>query len=150
MVPDSKLFFSGTGFSAGLGQAFTAAAASTYCLDRGGANNDILDGEDLYAMVTVTDTFGTAAGMTHGTFEFRSASATDLTTNAVTHCTKSIPIASLTAGKTFCIGAIKTPPKTLQYSGFYFTPVVGNANAGRATCWLAKTVQGNIGGQLTS
>jgi hypothetical protein len=149
MYVDNQLIFHGTGFGvAGQGAAITVSACSAKCLDRTDANNDILDGETLYAMVSFSDSFTTGDGATGATIDFRSATALDLTTGAIVHTSRAFLIAAMVLNKTFCIGAIKVPPKTQRYLGFYTTLAGGTFNAGKATFWLARDVQGNIGGQL--
>lgn len=140
MIVDKQLIFHGTGIATGA--AITADAMSAYYLDRATEYNDILDGEPLYAMVTVTTTFESTVSIT---ISFRSSTAADMTTNAIIHCQRNILLAGLTAGKTYCIGAIKTPPKSHRYSGFYFD-VNTDATAGALVAWVAKEPQGNIGG----
>lgn len=147
MFVDQKLLFHGTGFGvAGLGASLTAGA-STNCLDRNDAYNDIEDGEVVYAMVSFSDSYATGDGATGGTFDFRSATAVDLTTGAAVHTSRALLIAAMAANKTYCIGAIKVPPKSQRYLGFFLTATGGTFTAaGKCTLWLARDVQGNIGG----
>lgn len=147
MFIDKQLIFHGTGFGAtGLGGVFTAAGPSASQLDRSGANNDIVDGEVVYAMVHIADTFTHGGSMTAATIDFRSSDNASLTSSPIVHTARTILIASLVANKTYCIGAVKVPPKSLQYMGFYFTPVGASATGGTMTCFLVKEPQGNIGG----
>lgn len=133
-------------------QAVTAAAVSTNVIDLGapgtpyGAaaalNHDIGKGAKIPLLVQVTTAFGTAAGMTALTITLETGATTALGTVIAT---ETILIAALVPGKQINLDFLPNGI-TEQYLGLRYTPVTGNANAGKITAGIVMGVQTNVTG----
>jgi hypothetical protein len=120
-------------------QTVTGASAvlSTNAIDLGTAR-DIGEGEDLYARFQVGTAF---AGLTALTLEVIGADDAAFTTNVLSIVSRTIPVASLTAGARH---ALELPPLIAslgkRYMGFRYTPT-GTGTAGTITGDIGLEVQ---------
>ena len=119
-------------------QAITATDISNV-LDRLNANNDFITGEKLALVVQVTASFNNLTSMT---ISLESDSTEDLATSATVHCSRTILLAGLVAGKTYTIGIPGGAPSE-RYVGVRYTVTGTDPTTGAVNAWLVKDVQAN-------
>jgi hypothetical protein len=110
-------------------QAITASAASTDVIDLSGTR-DVGRGEPLYVLVQVMQAFDNLTSLTIAL----QTSSTENFASPVQLTTRTVALASLTAGATFSIGPVSGG--TLRYVRLYYTVTGTNPTTGKITAGI--------------
>lgn len=148
MLQDINSIFSGTIASDGTrsAQAITATAVSTNVIDTrqpGGSptlKNEGQFGQDLWLYVSVVQAFNTLTSLT---ITLESDSTSNLATSPTVHYTKTIALASLTAGANVIRVQLPSEKTYERYLGVRYTVTGTDPTTGSVYAFLALDSQAN-------